>query len=969
MGADFLKNIMLENYTLSDKINVMMAKKKDAEIMVRPHNGNDQWTTIENPEFNWGVADYKVKPDYKLLFDKFQAAFVYDELYAAVHAQERGQNLPNIVDEITNTLSKASKELLDKVDNLIFKEDSIILTDEELKSSRLYNLVYTNLEEKYTEEAKKEYSKILRPESDFNTYYNKYYLPKLEAEILVIKSELNTKLLKKKYSDAKDTIVNGLSTILNNNILQFKSKEEADLLAKEITTKNKLKQAILGLFLEGVEQFFKDETKPVIYCKKGNLHLTIIRSKDNPKIQIAYTSYIRSDGVEEAPAIDWTLEKDKVVTVSNITTKSLEDLKNAIDSINNKQKQTSEIIKSKLENDKFDEIQIKEIQELKKEIADLKLEYNKLKDLNSILQFPKIPLSVSYGYEAIDITPKLIFKQGYLKSKDVYGINTSANLTAWKGKTVKVETRAYTKNLEGWVRTYLHNNDWTWDAKPDEYCHKSLFETKSVFFADLPLRSNARLSPHHRGNTNINYIVISGIDITTTDNTCIADFTGNNNNLIILGNSRLEESAEVGKFISLSSGALLHGIDISEKCSNLTFTQSSQTVQDWQYRICNEITSLLEVGATYTLFANFSLDSGDPAPYSTFLYYNLSIGAHNKNEVISSTATSNGFCISSITFTVADDYSLLAYNGYAGHTGASTSTYSNFKLYKHVPVKAINYANEWSHSRRIKLTGDKVDNYIYFYGTRDYCKIYDNRLEFDTDNKIFISIDREVFQDKWVHLVVTNKFENGILTKKIYINGRLYESKSNSIDGSLSNSATHYSAGQINSPNTTLSLSNLYIFDRVLSESEIYWLYQNVTYPYKNINSLGGGYYKEVVEPEFKELRELINRDFSKLKTEINNINKGLTNINEKSIIFRGYIYYTELNNITLTGFYAVQIQNGNGEVTHSGALIVIHVTGSAGILQFYKHGYSEVDQWKYRNAIDNDTRRWTPWCTINITI
>ena len=831
---------MSENYTLSDKINVMMAKKKDAEIMVRPHNGIEQWTTIENPDFNWGVADYKVKPDYKLLFDKFQAAFVYDELYSAVHAQERGQNLPNIIDEVANSLSKANKELLDKIDNLIFKEDSITLTDEELKSSRLYSLVYTNLEEKYTEEAKKEYSKILRPESDFNTYYNKNYLPKLEAEILIIKSELNTKLLKKKYFDAKDTIINELSTILNNSILQYKSKEEADLLTKEITTKNKLKQVILSLFLEGVEQFFKDETKPVIYCKNGNLHLTIIRSKDNPKIQIAYTSYVRSDGIEESPAVDWTLDKDKVVTVSNITTKSLEDLKNAIDSISNKQRQTNELVKSKLENDKFDEVQTKEIQELKKEIADLKLEYNKLKDLNTVLQFPKIPLNMFSGYEAIDITPKLIFRQGYFKSKDIYGISTSANLTAWKGKTVKVETNAHTEDLEGWVKTYLHSENWTWERSNDEHCHQSLFETKSVFFADLPLGYRAFLSPHHRGNKNKNYIVVSSIDITTTDNTYITDFTGNDNNLIVLGNSRLEESAEVGKFISLSSGALLHGIDISDKCSSLTFTQSSQTVQNWQYRICNEITPLLEVGATYTLFANFNLDSGYPAPYSTFLYYNLPIGKHNKYGVESNTATSNGFCISSITFTVADDYSLLAYNGHAGYTGASTSTYSNFKLYKHVPVKAINYANEWSHSRWVKLTGNKDYSYLYYYGTRDYCRVYNNKLEFDTDRKILINIDRKIFQDKWVHLVVTNKFENGILTKKIYINGRLCESKSNSIE-SISNSATHYSAGQINSPNTSLSISNLYIFNRILSESEIYWLYQNISYPYKNINSLGGG--------------------------------------------------------------------------------------------------------------------------------
>lgn len=57
---------------LTDKINIMAAKQNNAEILAKQQDGT--WVTVKDPEFNWSTTDYRVKPDYQLLFDKFKAA-------------------------------------------------------------------------------------------------------------------------------------------------------------------------------------------------------------------------------------------------------------------------------------------------------------------------------------------------------------------------------------------------------------------------------------------------------------------------------------------------------------------------------------------------------------------------------------------------------------------------------------------------------------------------------------------------------------------------------------------------------------------------------------------------------------------------------------------------------------------------------------------------------------------------------
>lgn len=349
---------MPENYTLSDKINVMMAKKKDAEIMVRPHNGNEQWTTIENPDFNWGVADYKVKPDYKLLFDKFQAAFVYDELYAAVHAQERGQNLPNIVDELSSQLATYKSSILDKVEKELLVGVSPIVSLTEFKKSSPGKTLADILQKKLKLEGKS------KAEIEAG----------VESGLIAYLTELNS-VIKTNPSTIRSSIKDQLALTLDKQILNIKSLEENDIIKKEYTTKKELKSVIINLFLEAVEKFFKDETEKYIFCKNGNFGITITRNtdKNNPTIQFFYLAYNKIDGFNDVPAIDWTLNADKVVTVSNITVQQLENLQNSVDESKHICKTNYDNLKAKVDLEIQNNIAKSEkIKELEQEITKLK---------------------------------------------------------------------------------------------------------------------------------------------------------------------------------------------------------------------------------------------------------------------------------------------------------------------------------------------------------------------------------------------------------------------------------------------------------------------------------------------------------------------------------------------------------------------------------------------------------------------
>lgn len=77
---------------------------------------------------------------------------------------------------------------------------------------------------------------------------------------------------------------------------------------------------------------------------------------------------------------------------------------------------------------------------------------------------------------------------------------------------------------------------------------------------------------------------------------------------------------------------------------------------------------------------------------------------------------------------------------------------------------------------------------------------------------------------------------------------------------------------------------------------------------------------------------------------------------------YRKQIYESEIDSTILSGMYPVIYNN------YTGALLVFWVGGSVGVVQFLKDYYGGNENWQFRNAINSDTSRWTPWRTFAAT-
>lgn len=94
----------------------------------------------------------------------------------------------------------------------------------------------------------------------------------------------------------------------------------------------------------------------------------------------------------------------------------------------------------------------------------------------------------------------------------------------------------------------------------------------------------------------------------------------------------------------------------------------------------------------------------------------------------------------------------------------------------------------------------------------------------------------------------------------------------------------------------------------------------------------------------------------------LQSIDKQVASLIENSMVSRPSIRPDELDKTITNGIY--QVYYG----AYGGALLVFNVTGSVGIVQFFKPYWDAAAHWQYRNAIDSDTHRWTSWQTIATT-
>ena len=340
---------------LKDKISIMAAKQNNAEILAKQQDGT--WVTVEDPEFNWSTTEYKVKPDYQLLFDKFKTALNIQELYEAVHAEERGKNLPPLNTALVQKLNKVKNNISRKLVNAI-SESNMQLNEGEIEDLDFYKSYKKAL-----------YSHYLNLAGGSEDNFNAQYKAEYEAKLQQYKQSINDLINNKRKGQIIPSVVIEAEAAIDE---QINLATIGTNLEPTTTTKEVLQEKVLALFAKAVTKFLENEKLKAVVCKENGLGITITRTDNaNPTIQIYYLSYNKVEGNNEVPAVDWTLDNNKVVTISNITTQQLQDLQANITKLEKKHDDTLAAVKQSLENNQVDNLQNTEINKLKEEITKL----------------------------------------------------------------------------------------------------------------------------------------------------------------------------------------------------------------------------------------------------------------------------------------------------------------------------------------------------------------------------------------------------------------------------------------------------------------------------------------------------------------------------------------------------------------------------------------------------------------------
>ena len=441
---------------LKDKINIMAAKQNNAEILAKQQDGT--WVTVKDPEFNWSTTDYRVKPDYQLLFDKFKTALNIQELYEAVHAEERGRDLPPLNTALVRKLNEAKNNVSSRLANAI-SESNIQLNDDEIEKLDCYKDYKNALYNYYVEIIKKVQGVDL-----IEDYFNQHYKAEYEAKLQKYKQELNDLINNKRKGQIIPSVVVEAKAAIDE---QINLATVGTNLEPTTTTREVLQEKVLALFAKAVTKFLENEKLKAVVCKENGLGITITRTDNaNPTIQIYYLSYNKVEGDNEIPAVDWALDNNKVVTVSNITTQQLQDLQANITKLEKKHDDTLGAVKQSLENNQVDNLQNTEINKLKEEITKLnskitELENNQFK--RGSIEATQLDDTVKSGYysvmgEGVRVGALLVFDIGNLMGtiqfyKDHYSasspwkVRNSNNNNNWSPWSILVDSTMF--KLEG----------------------------------------------------------------------------------------------------------------------------------------------------------------------------------------------------------------------------------------------------------------------------------------------------------------------------------------------------------------------------------------------------------------------------------------------------------------------------------------------------------------------------------------
>jgi len=339
----------MSDLTLDDKINVMRAKKDGASILIRPKqqtemaSGDAPWSKIDNPEFNWSVADYKVESDKRNLIEKVKETVDYNKLYNAVHTYERGKQLPDFTDYVADVLTNTKAEVVDSVNAFITSNVNALLSFDldTFKKTTAYTRIYNSLYDEYFDKARRDIENnpaLLATYSTNDAYYEAVYAPQVNEIISSMLQELNNVLI----NTCESAIISGtndtVSRGLDKTILEQKVKSEELIDELSFSTEDEIKERVINHIQNACDKYLENDTRTYNVSYDENINVTIVRDKDNmvPAVSVSLVLDKQTFYDDDIPAIDYEIIGDKLSHISNITTTQLESLVSQIDTLSGK---------------------------------------------------------------------------------------------------------------------------------------------------------------------------------------------------------------------------------------------------------------------------------------------------------------------------------------------------------------------------------------------------------------------------------------------------------------------------------------------------------------------------------------------------------------------------------------------------------------------------------------------------------
>lgn len=340
----------MSDLTLDDKINIMRAKKDGASILIRPHqhsemmDGDSPWTKIDNPEFNWSVADYKVESDKQELLNKVKATVDYNRMYNAIHTYERGKQLPDFTEYVADVLTDTKAETTKAVNDFITENTNALLSFDldTFKKTSAYTQIYNSLYNEYFDKARRDIETnpaLLVTYSTNDKYYEAVYEPQVMAIINSMLQELNNALLNACGPVLVSSTNDVVTRSFDKSILEQRARDEEDLIDKlKFSTKEEIKERVENHIQAACEKYLENDTRIYNVSYDENINVTVVRDLDNmvPTVSVSLVADKQNFYDDNVPAVDYEIIGDKITSISNITSGQLESLVGQIDTLSSK---------------------------------------------------------------------------------------------------------------------------------------------------------------------------------------------------------------------------------------------------------------------------------------------------------------------------------------------------------------------------------------------------------------------------------------------------------------------------------------------------------------------------------------------------------------------------------------------------------------------------------------------------------